>query len=74
MAVSSTLEKVTVNVQLNNGEVDGKVKTINTSLPKLSVDRYDDQKAVNIVNLYRSVASKPVFAVKKVETSSLKSA
>ena len=74
MAVSTTLEKDSVNIQLNNGEADGKVKTVSVSLGSLSTQRYDDQKAVNIVNLLRPCLSKPVFAVKKVEVSSLKSA
>ena len=71
MAVVSRLNKVSVAAQLNNGTQDGKVKTLSLSLGSLNVSRYDDQKAMNIVNLLEPCLSKPVYEVQKVEVSKL---
>ncbi len=71
MAVSSVLDKISVNVQLNNGTKDGKVKTLSVSLGTLNTARYDDQQAMNIAALLEPCFSKPVFEIKKVEVSTL---
>lgn len=72
MAVLSDLIGVTVNMKLNNGtDSQGQVKTLNQSIGKLNIDRYDDQKAMNIVNLAEPCLAKPVYEVRKVATSIL---
>ena len=72
MAVISDLTKVSVVSKLNNGtKEDGKVQTLSLSLGTLDIDRYDDQKAMNIVNLLKPCLSKEVYEVQKVEVSVL---
>ncbi len=71
MAVISNLNKVSVTAQLNNGTKDGKVKTLSLSLGSLDVNRYDNQKAMNIVNALEPCLSKSVYEVLKVEVSKL---
>ena len=71
MAVVSDLSKVTVTAKLNNGTKDGKVQTVSVSLAGLNIDRYDDQKAMNIVNLLSPCLAKEVYEVIKVPTSVL---
>ena len=73
MVVSSSLEKVSVNIMLNNGTKDGKIKTISVSLGGMNTQRYDDQKAMNIADLLEPCFSKPVLEVKKVAVSRLTS-
>ncbi len=73
MSVSSVLDKVSVNIQLNNGTKDGKIKTLGVSLGQLNTSRYDDQKAMNIAALLEPCFAKPVLEVKKVEVSTLTS-
>ncbi len=72
MAVVSDLTKVSVVTKLNNGTgEDGKVKTLSLNLGSLDVDTYEDQKAMNIVNLLRPCLAKEVYEVQKVEVSIL---
>ena len=74
MAVVSRLSSVKVSAKLNNGTQDGKVKTISQNLGSLNINRYDDQKAINIVNLLEPCLSKPVYEVQKTEVSRLTNA
>ncbi|MBQ7197076.1 MAG: hypothetical protein IJS40_06665 [Synergistaceae bacterium] len=71
MAVVSRLNKISVTAQLNNGTKDGKVKTLSLSLGTLNTNRYNDQKAMNIVNALEPCLSKSVYEVLKVEVSKL---
>lgn len=72
MAVVSDLTKISVITKLNNGTTDdGKVKTLTVSLGDLNIDRYDDQKAMNIVNLLRPCLTKDVYEVQKTAISIL---
>ena len=71
MAVSSAVKKVSVNIKLNNGTTNGVVKTLSLSLGTLNKTSFDAQKAMNIVNLLGDCLSKPVYAVEKVEVSTL---
>ena len=72
MAVISDLTKVSVVAKLNNGmSEDGKVKTLSLSLGTMNVDRYDDQKAINIVELLKPCLAKEVYETQKVEVSTL---
>lgn len=72
MAVVSDLTKVSVVVKLNNGTgEDGKVRTSSLNLGNIDVDTYEDQKAMNIVNLLRPCLAKEVYEVQKVEVSIL---
>ena len=74
MAVISDPAKVSVAVKLNNGTKDDKVQTINLSIGALNLDSYDDQKAMNIVNLLSPCLDKDVYEVQKVAVSVLKNA
>ena len=71
MAVTSSLEKVTVTNLLNNGTKDGKIKTLSVSIGNLNTQHYDDQKAMNICTLLEPCFSKPVLEVKKTAVSRL---
>jgi len=72
MAVVSDLTKVSVVAKLNNGTTEeGKLKTLSLSIGDLNIDRYDDQKAMNVVNLLRPCLAKDVYEVQKVEVSIL---
>ena len=71
MATVSNLTKVSVNTQLNNGTIDGKVKTLGVSLGSLNITGYEDDKAMNIVNLLAQCLAKPVYSVQKVAVSTL---
>ncbi|MBR2207432.1 MAG: hypothetical protein IJ859_01330 [Synergistaceae bacterium] len=72
MAVTSDLTKVSVVVKLNNGTTeDDKVKTLSLNLGGLNIDRYEDQKAMNIVNLLTPCLAKDIYEVQKVAVSTL---
>lgn len=74
MAVVSDLTKVSVTPKLNNGTTEeGKLKTLSLSIGELNIDRYDDDKAMNIVNLLRPCIAKDVYEVLKVAVSVLSS-
>jgi len=74
MAVVSDLTKVSVVAKLNNGtSAEGKLKTLSLSIGDLNIDRYDDQKAMNVVNLLRPCLAKDVYEVQKVAVSVLSS-
>ena len=73
MAVVRDLNRVSVAAKLNNGTKDGKVQTLNLSLGTLSTDRYDDQKAMNVVDLLKPVISKDVYTVQETKVSTLSS-
>lgn len=71
MAVQSVLEKVSVTMRLNDGTAGGKQKYVSSNLATLSTTRYNDQKAMDIVELMEPCLSKEVLAVKKTEVSNL---
>jgi len=71
MAVVSDLAKVSVVAKLNNGTKDGKVQTVSLSIGDLNINTYDDQKAMNIVNLLSPCLDKDVYEVQKVAVSVL---
>ena len=72
MAVVADLAKVKVTMKLNDGlRENGSVQTINQSLGSLDVDRYDDQKAMNIVALLKPCFAKEVYETIKTEESVL---
>lgn len=70
-AVVRDLNRVSVAAKLNNGTKDGKVQTLNLSLGTLSTSGYDDQKAMNIVELMKPVISKDVYNVQETKVSIL---
>ena len=74
MAVISDLTKVSVVAKLNNGTKDDKVQTLSLSIGDLNIDSYDDQKAMNVVNLLKPCLNKDVYEVQKVAVSVLKDA
>ena len=70
MAATSTLATRKVNLQLDNGVVDGKQKLVNLSYPQITLgEGYTDQKAWNIKTLLDEVLAKTVYRVQKTETS-----
>lgn len=70
-AVISDLSKVSVVVKLNNGTQDGRVLTVSQTIGTLNTDRYDDQKAMNIVGALETILSKTIYNVQEVKTSLL---
>jgi len=73
-AVVRDLNRVSVSMKLNNGTKDGKVQTLSLSLGTLSTSGYDDQKAMNIVELIKPVISKPTYNVEETKVSILSNA
>ena len=72
MSAVSTRNSVKVNVKLNNStDADGKVRTLNVNLGKLSNDNYSDQKAWNVKSALEPCLEKAVYAVQKTEVSTL---
>mgnify|MGYP006916030777 CR=1 FL=1 len=72
MAVNASLDKVSVNVLLNNGQTaTGNVSTLSVNLGTLSTTGYDDQKAMNIVSMLGDCLSKPVYTTKRVNVYTL---
>ena len=70
-AVVRSLQKVSVAAKLNNGTHDGKVQTVNESLPSLDINRYDDQKALNIIELLKPCLAKNVLQTQETKVSLL---
>ena len=71
MAIISRLQSCKVAVLLNNGTQNGKVKTLSVNLGAINTDRYNDQKAMNIVNLAGNCFDKNIYEVRKTEVSKI---
>ena len=72
MAVTTTLNKVSVNVKLNNGtNANGTAKTLSLSLGSLNKAAFDASKAMAIVDLLEPCLEKTLHSVEKVEVSTL---
>lgn len=72
MAAVTTLNKVSVNVKVNNGTTPtGTVKTLSVSLGSLNKDAFDADKAMAIVRLLEPCLEKALVSVEKVEVSTL---
>lgn len=70
MAIIATKEKSTLRLELDNGIVDGKQKTLSKSFTKVKTDAADEDvhgTAVAIADLQ----SKDLIRVKKIEEVSL---
>ena len=73
MSATSTLKKVSVNVKLDDGTtITGAQKTVSISLGTLDKDSFNDDKAMNIVNLLGECLSKDIVQIEKVEVSILR--
>ena len=72
MAVTVTLDKVAVKMNLNNGtDSQGKVKTVSQNLGSLNPTNYDAQKVMNIVEGLVPCLTKSVYSVQEVRNSTL---
>lgn len=72
MAVITTLDKIAVKMNLNNGtDSQGKVKTVSQNLGSLNPETYDAQKVMNIVEGLMPCFTKAVRSVQEVRTSTL---
>ena len=72
MAVTTTLDKIAVRMNLNNGtDSQGNVKTVSQNLGSLNPTNYDAQKVMNIVNGLVPCLTKSVYSVQEVRTSTL---
>ncbi|MBQ7150920.1 MAG: hypothetical protein IJR94_01545 [Synergistaceae bacterium] len=71
MAVTKTRDSIAVNVVLNNGTYDGKVKTLSVNLGKLSTTNYDADKAMDVVELLEPCLSKELYKVQEVDVNSM---
>lgn len=71
MAVIASTTSQRVNIQLNNGTVDGKVRTLNVSLGSLDITGYDDQKAMNVANALEPCFEKNVYRIQKTTVATL---
>lgn len=69
MAATSTITKIQVRLQLDNGTTaSGDVRTVAVTFPTISVSGYDPTKALNIANAAESVLSKSVYVVEDIKT------
>ena len=72
MAVNTTLDKIAVKMNLNNGtDSQGKVKTVSQNLGSLNPTNYDAQKVMNIVEGLVPCLTKSIYSVQEVRTSTL---
>lgn len=69
---SSILEKVTVNVRLDDGvDSQGNTKTVSQSLGSLNKATFDPDKALAIANALEPCLTKTIDSVAKTEVSLL---
>ena len=59
--------KVSVKMNLNKGTVDGVVQTTGESIGTLSPARYDDEKAMAIVQAFAPILDKDIENTQKSE-------
>ena len=73
MAVNTTLDKIAVKMNLNNGTdpTTGQIKTVGVNLGSLNPTAYDAQKVMNIVEGLAPCLAKTVYSVQEVRTSTL---
>ena len=72
MAVQTIVQKIAVNLKLNNGTTKtGAVKTATVSIGSLDKDTFDAEKAIAIVSLLTPCLTKSLYDLQKVETSKL---
>ena len=71
MAVENIVNKISVNMKLNNGTKDGKTVTVNQALPTMSLAAYDDDKAMTVIDAITPCLEKTLNGVEKVVTSKL---
>ncbi|MBQ7154659.1 MAG: hypothetical protein IJR85_03760 [Synergistaceae bacterium] len=72
MAITTTLNKVSVSLKLNNGtSAQGTTKTISISLGSLNKDTFNADKAMAIVELLEPCLDKALVRTEKSEVSIL---
>lgn len=78
MAVTSSLDKITVTLRLNNGlDPHGNVSTVNLSMPRLSTTGYGGnitegrQKIMSVIGNVENVLGKAIYQIREVQTSTL---
>ena len=73
MAVYASLEKVTINMILNNGMnyTTGEIKTVPIYLGTINPANYDPDKAMAIAQAIEPCLTKPLYHVQEVKTSIL---
>ena len=69
---NSALKKVSVNIKLDNGtDGEGNQRTVSIALGTLSKDNFNADKAIAIIAALEPCLSKTVYAIEKVEVSSI---
>ena len=72
MAATSTVNKLSVNLLLNNGtDASGNTKTVSVSLGALNKDAFDADKVMAVAGLLSPCFEKSLHSVQKVEVSTL---
>ncbi len=72
MAATTILQKLAVNLKLNNGSTStGTIKTVTVSMGKMSKTGFDAEKALAVSRLIAACLEKSVFETVKVETSQI---
>ena len=65
-------KKISVNIKLDNGtDGEGNQRTVSIPLGTLNKDNFDADKAIAIIAALEPCLSKTVYAIEKVEVSSL---
>jgi len=69
---TSTIEKINFKINLDNGTDSlGNVKTVAVSLPTLSVQGYNDAKAIAIADALEPILTKTIYSFTKVVTNNV---
>ena len=73
MAVTSTLNKIAVKMNLNNGTdpQTGEVNTVSVNLGSLNPETYDSAKAMAVAEAIAPCLTKTLYSVQEVRTSTL---
>ena len=71
--ISSTLNAISVRLNLNNGYdyQTGQIKTVSAFLSSLNPNTYDAQKVMNIVGAISTCLTKSIYSVQEIRTSTL---
>ena len=69
---TSTLNAVSVRLNLNNGYQNGTIQTIPVYLGSINPDTYDPDKALDIADKIEDCLTKTVVSVQEIKTSTIR--
>ena len=69
---TSTLNSVSVRLNLNNGYQNGTIQTIPVYIGSINPDTYDPDKALAIADKVEDCLTKTVVSVQEIKTSTIR--